>query len=78
MNCVLFSGGNVTYPVLAVPSGDSVATATQATMDRWLDITAAAGLVLSIAVTLLGAANVPMMLSLWVLYHTLVNVGQHW
>ncbi|CAM9331072.1 unnamed protein product, partial [Sphacelaria rigidula] len=50
----------------------------EAALDPWLDATAAVGLVLSIFVTLLGAANVPIMISLWVLYHTLVNVGQHW
>lgn len=60
------------------PSVDLVTNAMQAALDRWLDVTATTGLVLSIAVTLLGAANVPVMLSLWVLYHTLVNVGQHW
>ncbi|CAM9494348.1 unnamed protein product [Sphacelaria rigidula] len=47
-------------------------------LDPWLDVTAAVGLVLSVFVTLLGAANVPIIISLWGLYHTLVNVGQHW
>ncbi|CAM9866981.1 unnamed protein product [Ascophyllum nodosum] len=50
----------------------------EAALDPWLDRTAALGLFLSLVVMMLGAANVPIMLSLWVLYHTLVNVGQHW
>lgn len=50
----------------------------QAPLDPWLDRTAALGLALSLLTMILGAANVPIMLSLWVLYHTLANVGQHW
>lgn len=47
-------------------------------MDPWLKRAAAAGLALSLLVLLLGAANVPVILALWILYHTLTNVGQHW
>ncbi|CAM9481147.1 unnamed protein product [Ectocarpus sp. 4 AP-2014] len=50
----------------------------EAALDPWLKRTAAIGLSLSILVTLLGAANLPIILALWVLYHTLANVGQHW
>lgn len=55
-----------------------VAHAKQAALDPWLHRTAVAGLALSLLVTLLGAANVPIIVTLWMLYHTLVNVGQHW
>lgn len=50
----------------------------QAALDPWLKRTAAAGLALSVLVMVLGAANVPIIFALWVLYHTLANVGQHW
>ncbi|CBJ31503.1 conserved unknown protein [Ectocarpus siliculosus] len=50
----------------------------EAALDPWLKRTAVIGLSLSILVTLLGAANLPIILALWVLYHTLANVGQHW
>ena len=52
--------------------------AKQAALDPWLQRTAAIGLALSLLVTFLGAANVPIIVTLWMLYHTLVNVGQHW
>ncbi|CAN0592119.1 unnamed protein product, partial [Laminaria digitata] len=42
----------------------------------WLS--AAAGAVVSAAVAWRGAANVPAMALLWVLYHSIVNVGQTW
>lgn len=54
------------------------AVAKQAPLDPWLDRTAVTGLALSLLVMVLGAANVPIVLTLWVLYHTLVTVGQHW
>ncbi|CAM9417622.1 unnamed protein product, partial [Heterosigma akashiwo] len=47
-------------------------------MDRALDTFAALGLFLSGAVFLLGAANLPIMLSLWALYFSIVTVGQTW
>lgn len=50
----------------------------QAPLDPWLKRTAATGLALSLIMMVLGAANVPIILALWVLYHTLANVGQHW
>ncbi|CAM9322713.1 unnamed protein product, partial [Hapterophycus canaliculatus] len=50
----------------------------EAPLDPWLKRTAAVGLALSLLVVLLGAANVPVILALWILYHTLTNVGQHW
>lgn len=44
-------------------------------VDPWLDLIAGAGLTLACVVLLLGAANVFIMLSLWILYHSLVAVG---
>uniref|UniRef100_UPI00358E9A0F lipase maturation factor 1 isoform X2 n=1 Tax=Myxine glutinosa TaxID=7769 RepID=UPI00358E9A0F len=43
-----------------------------------LDFIAVLGLVLSSFVLLTGRANMPLMATLWVLYHSLVNVGQVW
>lgn len=48
------------------------------TVDIFLEWIAIAGLLISIAVFITGAANVIAMLLLWVLYHSLVNVGQRW
>ncbi|XP_045122870.1 lipase maturation factor 1-like isoform X1 [Portunus trituberculatus] len=47
-------------------------------VDPWLDLIAGAGLTLACVVLLLGAANVFIMLALWILYHSLVAVGQQW
>ena len=47
-------------------------------VDFWLDAAAWTGLVLSVLVLILGAANMPLLLSLWLLYHSIVNVGQTW
>ncbi|KAK8733201.1 hypothetical protein OTU49_006523 [Cherax quadricarinatus] len=47
-------------------------------VNPWLDGLALSGLVTSGVVILLGAANVFIMLLLWLLYHSLVAVGQRW
>lgn len=47
-------------------------------MDWWLDALAYAGVVLSSVVFVFGAANIFIMLSLWILYHSITNVGQVW
>lgn len=47
-------------------------------MDANLDGIALAGLALSGFVLLAGRANMVLMALLWVLYHSLVNVGQLW
>ena len=47
-------------------------------IDWYLDALAWAGLVCSGAVMIWGAANIPIMLTLWTLYHSIVNVGQRW
>ncbi|XP_023700219.2 lipase maturation factor 1 isoform X1 [Paramormyrops kingsleyae] len=49
-----------------------------ADMDANLDSIALAGLALSGFVLLAGRANMVLMALLWVLYHSLVNVGQLW
>lgn len=47
-------------------------------IDELLDGLAYVGLALSAAVVFLGAANIPMMLAIWAIYHSIVNVGQRW
>jgi hypothetical protein len=43
-----------------------------------LNYCAGAGLGFSMLVAVLGSANVPLMFLLWVLYFSIVTVGQHW
>jgi len=47
-------------------------------IDELLDRLAYVGLALSAAVFILGSANIPVMLAIWVIYHSIVNVGQRW
>lgn len=47
-------------------------------MDANLDYIALVGMALSMFVLLTGMANMVIMVMLWVLYHSLVNVGQLW
>lgn len=47
-------------------------------MDANLDGIALLGMALSGFVLVMGMANMVIMLTLWVLYHSLVNVGQLW
>ncbi|XP_054763837.2 lipase maturation factor 1-like [Lytechinus pictus] len=47
-------------------------------LDWWLDALAYCGLVLSGLVLVLGCSNMLIMMGLWVLYHSLVNIGQRW
>ncbi|XP_070580075.1 lipase maturation factor 1-like [Ptychodera flava] len=47
-------------------------------VDFFLDAIATVGLVLSLLVTVCGCSNMVVMTLLWVLYHSLVNVGQQW
>ena len=47
-------------------------------MDWALDAVAWCGLVVSGLMLVLGRANALMFASLWLLYHSLVNVGQRW
>lgn len=47
-------------------------------VNHWLDGIAMGGLVFSFIIILTGAANVIILLILWVLYHSLVAVGQRW
>ncbi|XP_070846765.1 lipase maturation factor 1 [Chaetodon trifascialis] len=47
-------------------------------MDANLDAIALAGMALSAFVLVTGMANMVIMVTLWVLYHSLVNVGQLW
>ncbi|XP_072021054.1 lipase maturation factor 1-like [Amphiura filiformis] len=49
-----------------------------AEMDFWLDVLAYAGIILSTIVLLCGCANMFIMAALWVLYHSIVNIGQRW
>lgn len=47
-------------------------------IDWWLDIVAVSGLTLSIIILVTGAANMVMLIVLWLLYHSIVNIGQKW
>ena len=47
-------------------------------MDWALDCLAWAGLLLSAVLLLTGTANALIFAALWVLYHSIVNVGQRW
>ncbi|KAI6646711.1 Lipase maturation factor 1 [Oopsacas minuta] len=47
-------------------------------IDFWLDAIAWSGVILSSVVLILGASNMIIMVTLWLLYHSLVNVGQIW
>lgn len=47
-------------------------------IDEHLDILAYTGLLFSGIIVLSGCANMIIMASLWVLYHSIVNVGQRW
>ncbi len=47
-------------------------------IDELLDRLAYVGLALSAAVFILGSANIPVMFAIWVIYHSIVNVGQRW
>lgn len=46
--------------------------------DTALDSIAYGGLALSSVLVVLGAGNVVIFTILWILYHSLVNVGQRW
>ena len=46
--------------------------------DLALDCVAYAGLGLSALLLVLGAGNAVIFATLWVLYHSLVNIGQRW
>ena len=45
-------------------------------VDAWLDNLALAGATLAGIVFVTGAANVVIMVTLWILYHSFVNIGE--
>ncbi|XP_077979831.1 lipase maturation factor 1-like [Glandiceps talaboti] len=47
-------------------------------VDFYLDAIATVGLVLAVMVTICGCGNMVVMALLWILYHSIVNVGQRW
>ncbi len=47
-------------------------------IDLYMSSIALTGLLLSSFVCFFGMANIPLMLLIWILYHSLVNVGQRW
>ena len=47
-------------------------------IDWWLDCISYVGLGISLFIFVTGAANMIMMVVLWLLYHSLVNIGQRW
>ena len=46
--------------------------------DFYLDLISVAGALISFAIVVSGAANAVALFSLWILYHSIVNVGQTW
>ena len=50
----------------------------EAKLDVLLDGVALSGMVLSGFLVVFGSANWIIMISLWILYHSLVNIGQRW
>lgn len=47
-------------------------------LDFWLDIIAWTGLVIATIMMITGGGNWPLLLTQWLLYHSLVGVGQRW
>ena len=47
-------------------------------LNFYLDLTAITGMVLSVLIFVKGAGNALILFTLWILYHSLVNVGQSW
>jgi lipase maturation factor 1 len=47
-------------------------------LDPWLDLTALLGLSISALILVIGAANVPMILALWICQRSLMTVGGPW
>lgn len=47
-------------------------------LDLALDVSAYVGLTLSVFIILLGAGNTFVFGALWILYHSLTNIGQRW
>eukprot|EP00933_Yihiella_yeosuensis_P019007 TRINITY_DN15460_c0_g1_i1.p1 TRINITY_DN15460_c0_g1~~TRINITY_DN15460_c0_g1_i1.p1 ORF type:complete len:678 (-),score=86.14 TRINITY_DN15460_c0_g1_i1:97-2130(-) len=47
-------------------------------LNRWLDLLALTGLLLSVSSLILGGATCWQMLALWVIYHSINSVGQRW
>ena len=47
-------------------------------IDEYLDILAYTGMVFSGVVMLFGCANMIITVLLWILYHSIVNIGQRW
>lgn len=47
-------------------------------LDFWLDVVAGIGLVIAAFMILSGAGNWSLLLLEWILYHSLVNIGQRW
>ena len=47
-------------------------------IDQLLNLTSLLGIGLSALVLILGAANSFIMLALWLLYHSIINIGQTW
>ena len=47
-------------------------------LNFYLDLTAITGMVLSALIFIKGAGNALILFTLWILYHSLVNVGQRW
>ncbi|XP_005108461.1 lipase maturation factor 1 [Aplysia californica] len=47
-------------------------------LSHWFDVIAWTGLSIAVFMMITGAGNWPLLLTQWLLYHSLVNVGQRW
>jgi len=47
-------------------------------IDWWLDAISLCGITLSLIIFISGASNMVVMFLLWILYHSVVNIGQRW
>ncbi|XP_065065932.1 lipase maturation factor 1-like [Rhopilema esculentum] len=69
-------GNDVKASFYAVPS--LLIFLDKESIDTWLDAIAYLGIALSLIVFICGGSNILVMVLLWLLYHSLVNVGQRW
>lgn len=71
-----YTGGVTGQAVFQVPT--LVWLCNHINVDAFLDGIASVGFILALGVTVTGAANAVTMFLLWMLYHSIVNIGQQW
>lgn len=71
-----YTGNEILQKFLTCPS--ILMFLDEANYDHALNLIALSGITISVLIILQGAANMLIMTTLWILYHSLVNVGQTW